>query len=55
MPNHLHLFISSINNNLSEIIRDFKKFRSAKIIIAIEENNKEAEKNECYGFEKSKL
>ena len=42
MPNHLHLIISSTNNNLSDIIRDFKKFTSVKIIKAIEENNKES-------------
>lgn len=45
MPNHLHLIISSPNNNLSGIIRDFKKFTSAKIIKAIEENNKESRRN----------
>ena len=32
MPNHLHLIISAVNNNLSDIIRDFKKFTSAKIL-----------------------
>lgn len=45
MPNHLHLIISAANNNLSDIIRDFKKFTSAKIIKAIEENNKESRRN----------
>ena len=25
MPNHLHLIISTVTNNLSDIIRDFKK------------------------------
>ncbi|MFN0082002.1 MAG: REP-associated tyrosine transposase [Ferruginibacter sp.] len=45
MPNHLHLIISSPNNNLSDILRDFKKFTSAKIIKAIEENNKESRRN----------
>ena len=45
MPNHLHLIISSPNNNLSGIIRDFKKFTSAKILKAIEENNMESRKN----------
>ena len=31
MTNHLHLIISSPSHNLSDIIRDFKKFTSAKI------------------------
>ena len=26
IPNHLHLIISAVNNNLYDIIRDFKKF-----------------------------
>ena len=45
MPNHLHLIISAVNNNLSDIIRDFKKFTSAKILKAIEENSKESSRN----------
>ncbi len=45
MPNHLHLIISSAKNNLSDIIRDFKKFTFSKIIKAIEENNKESRRN----------
>ena len=45
MPNHLHLIISSEKNNLSDIIRDFKKFTSAKIIKAVEENTKESRRN----------
>ena len=45
MTNHLHLIISSPSHNLSDIIRDFKKFTSAKILKAIEENNKESRKN----------
>ena len=36
MPNHLHLIISTPKNNLSDVIRDFKKFKSAEIIKAIE-------------------
>ena len=35
IPNHLHLIISTPNNHLSDVIRDFKKFTSAKIIKAI--------------------
>ena len=45
MPNHLHLIISAVNNNLSDIIRDFKKFTSAKILKAIEENSKESRRS----------
>ena len=45
MPNYLHLIISTPNNHLSEVIRDFKKFTSAKIIKAIEENTKESRRN----------
>ena len=45
MPNHLHLIISTVTNNLSDIIRDFKKFTSAKIINAIMENTKESRRN----------
>jgi len=45
MTNHLHLIISSPSHNLSDIIRDFKKFTSAKILKAIEENKKESRRN----------
>ena len=45
MPNHLHLIVSAANSNLSDIIRDFKKFTSAKILKAIEENTKESRRN----------
>ena len=45
MPNHLHLIISAVNNNLSDIIRDFKKFTLAKILKAIQKNSKESSRN----------
>lgn len=45
MPNHLHSIVSSLSNNLSDISRAFKKFKPAKILKAIEENNKESSKN----------
>ena len=45
MSNHLHLIIGSSTNNLSDIIRDFKKFTSSKIINAIENNPKESRKD----------
>lgn len=44
MSNHCHLIISSTNNNLSEIIRDFKKYTSKAIFKAIEENSRESRK-----------
>ena len=43
MPNHLHLIISGKEpNRLSDILRDFKKFTSFKIVDAIEKNRKES-------------
>ena len=45
MPNHLHLIMSTPNNHLSDVIGDFKKFTSAKIVKAIEENVKESRRN----------
>lgn len=44
MSNHCHLIVSAKNENLSDIIRDFKKFTSKAIYRAIEENNKESRK-----------
>ena len=46
MPNHLHLIISAVRNNWSDIIRDFKKFTSAKILKTIEENSKESRRKQ---------
>jgi len=37
MPNHLHSIISAANKNLSDIIRDFKRFTSCKISDLLEE------------------
>ncbi len=42
MTNHLHAILSSSKNELSAIIRDFKKFTSNKIIEAIEQSGKES-------------
>ena len=44
MSNHLHLVISAKNDNVSDILRDFKKFTSKEIIKAISENPKESRK-----------
>ncbi len=45
MSNHIHLIFRSETNNLSDIIRDFKKFTSRKIVKAIESNQKESRQN----------
>ncbi|MBC7949388.1 MAG: transposase [Chitinophagaceae bacterium] len=42
MTNHVHMILSAINNDSSEILRDFKKFTSKKIISAIENNKQES-------------
>ena len=45
MSNHVHLLIRSNKENLSDIIRDFKKFTSGKIVKAIASNEKESRKS----------
>ena len=44
MSNHCHLIIRAKNENLSDIIRDLKKFTSKKIYRAISENPIESRK-----------
>ena len=44
MSNHCHLIISAKNENLSDIIRDFKKFTAKSIVKAIHQNPKESRK-----------
>jgi len=44
MSNHLHLIVSAKNGNLSDILRDFKKFTSQTIIKQIEKNAEESRK-----------
>jgi putative transposase len=44
MSNHLHLIASAENHDLSDILRDFKKFTSKKILSAIETNRRESRK-----------
>ena len=39
MSNHLHLIAAAKENNLSDILRDFKKFTSKAIVKAIQEGN----------------
>jgi len=45
MSNHLHLIVSAKNNDLSDILRDFKKFTSKQIIAAIETNQHESRRD----------
>ena len=42
MTNHVHMIVSSQKDNLSDIIRDFKKYTSTKIVQAIEQNATES-------------
>jgi putative transposase len=45
MTNHLHLIVSSKANNLSDVIRDYKKHTAKKIMAAIENNLNESRKS----------
>ncbi|MFT3676829.1 MAG: transposase [Chitinophagaceae bacterium] len=45
MSNHLHLILSAKNNDLSNLLRDFKKFTSKEILSAIEANQRESRRN----------
>jgi putative transposase len=47
MSNPIHLIMRSDKNNLSDIIRDFKKYTSSAIYKAIV---KKVEKNGCCGY-----
>lgn len=42
MSNHLHLIISAREKNLSDVLRDFKKFTSKQLIRAIKDNKEES-------------
>ena len=42
MSNHVHLIASASDNNLSDILRDFKKFTSRQIINSIKNNEMES-------------
>ena len=44
MSNHVHLLASANNGNLSDIIRDFKKFTAKQILSAIQLNEQESRK-----------
>lgn len=45
MTNHLHLIAKAKNENLSDIIRDFKKFTSKTIYQSIKDNPQESRKD----------
>ena len=44
MSNHVHLIISTKEDNISDILGDFKKFTIKKIIAAIQNNPGESRK-----------
>ena len=45
MSNHIHLIASTRNHDLSDVLRDFKKFTSKTLITAITENPQESRKS----------
>ena len=45
MSNHLHLIMSAKDHDLSDVLRDFKKFTSRKLVNAIEANMAESRRN----------
>jgi REP element-mobilizing transposase RayT len=45
MSNHVHLVISAKGNNPSDVLGDFKKFTSKKIVQAIQESHTESRKD----------
>ncbi|MFN8291657.1 MAG: transposase [Chitinophagaceae bacterium] len=44
MSNHVHLILSAKTGNLSDLLRDFKKFTSKQLIRAILDNQQESRK-----------
>lgn len=46
MTNHVHLIISAKENNVSDVLGNFKKFTSKKIVAAIQNHAGESRK-EC--------
>jgi REP element-mobilizing transposase RayT len=45
MSNHVHLAVAAKNNDLSDILRDFKKFTAKQIVKVIEESKTESRKD----------
>jgi putative transposase len=52
MPSHIHLIISAENNNLSDVLRDFKTFTSKALLEQIRENPQESRKEWMLGLMK---
>ena len=50
MSNHLHLIISAKENNVSDVLGDFKKFTSKQLIKSIIENTSESRKEWMIGI-----
>ena len=44
MSNHIHMVVSAKNADTSEILRDFKRFTSKKLVAAISDNVQESRK-----------
>ena len=42
MSNHLHLIVSAENKNLSDVLRDFKRFTATTILKMVQENKRES-------------
>jgi putative transposase len=49
MPSHIHFIFRSSNEQPSELLRDFKRHTSKKVIEAIKKIQKKVEKNGYYG------
>ncbi len=45
MTNHMHLIIGSEKNNLSDILRDYKKYTATQVTKAISANARESRRN----------
>jgi putative transposase len=55
MSNHIHLLARARDENLSEVLRDFKKYTSKQITKAIEQSEKESRKDWMLRVFKSKV
>jgi putative transposase len=45
MSNHVHMVVSANNNDISDILRDFKKFTSKQLLRAIKEHPQESRRD----------
>lgn len=45
MSNHIHLILAARDNNLSDLLHDFKKFTAKQLVKAISENKQESRKD----------